>query len=67
MKAWILINNGSVWDVVFNGAKAKELIEDFFGKIPKGIDIEKFKPYRCVTFSINKEIITVTCMNITGE
>lgn len=69
-KAWILLDNGRVFDVVFSGKLAAELIESNYGvKIPSDIknEIMKFALYHSVSFPINKDIVTVTSMVITGD
>ena len=47
-KAWIILDNGRVFDVVFSGKLAAELIESNYGvKIPSDIKNEIMKMF-CV-------------------
>lgn len=68
MKAWILLNNGSVWDVVFNGKLARDLIEITYDtKIDPHLNIEHFPVGVTVSIDVDRDIITIMCKNITGE
>lgn len=67
-KAWILFCNGIIWDVVFSGELVRELIKEIYGvKLDPHLNIEHFAPNTSISIDINRNIITIKCMTITGD
>lgn len=67
MKAWIIFEDKAVVDVVFNGEKAREIVEKYYGKV-ENRDIENRHNYglNCAYFEINGHVITILCTTVTG-